>query len=101
MPTACAAAEANLDILERDGLVARVAALEPVLDTAVRRLAALPLVGEIRTVGLTAAVAIKPDRLAADPGIPARAVGRGVEPWDRHARPSRPRPAHLPGLRDH
>ena len=76
--TACAAAEANLDILERDGLVARVAALEPVLDTAVRRLASLPLVGEIRTVGLTAAVAIKPDRLAADPGIPARAVAAAL-----------------------
>jgi putrescine aminotransferase len=76
--TACAAAMANLDIIEREGLVARVAALEPVLDTAVRRLAALPLVGEIRTVGLTAAVAIKPDRLAADPGIPARVVAAAL-----------------------
>jgi adenosylmethionine-8-amino-7-oxononanoate aminotransferase len=79
---ACAAAEANLDILERDGLVARVAALEPVLDAAVRRLGSLPLVGEIRTVGLTAAVAIAPDRLAADPAIPARvvvaALGHGI-----------------------
>ena len=75
---ACAAAEANLDILERDGLVARVAALEPVLDAAVRRLASLPLVGEIRTVGLTAAVAIAPDRLAADPGIPARVVAAAL-----------------------
>ena len=46
---------------------------------AVRRLAALPLVGEIRTVGLTAAVAIKPDRLAADPGIPARAVAAALK----------------------
>ena len=75
---ACAAAEANLDILEREGLVARVATLEPVLDAAVRRLAALPLVGEIRTVGLTAAVAIAPDRLAADPGIPARVVAAAL-----------------------
>lgn len=76
--TACAAAMANIDILERDGLVARVATLEPVLDGAVRRLATLPLVGEIRTVGLTAAVAIKPDRLAADPGIPARVVAAAL-----------------------
>ena len=45
---------------------------------AVRRLAALPLVGEIRTVGLTAAVAIAPDRLAADPGIPARVVAAAL-----------------------
>ena len=75
---ACAAAEANLDILERDGLVARVASLEPVLDTAVRRLGSLPIVGEIRTVGLTAAVAIAPDRLAADPAIPARVVAAAL-----------------------
>jgi putrescine---pyruvate transaminase len=76
---ACAAALANLDILEREGLVARVASLEPVLDRAVRKLAALPIVGEIRTVGLTAAVAIAPDRLAADPGIPARAVAAALQ----------------------
>jgi putrescine aminotransferase len=76
--TACAAAMANLDIIEREGLVARVAALEPVLDTAVRRLSGQSLVGEIRTVGLTAAVAIKPDRLAADPGIPARVVAAAL-----------------------
>ncbi len=76
--TACAAAMANLDIIEREGLVARVASLEPVLDGAVRRLSGSPLVGEIRTVGLTAAVAIKPDLLAADPGIPARVVAAAL-----------------------
>jgi putrescine---pyruvate transaminase len=71
---AAAAAMANLDIIEREGLVARVAALEPVLDRAVRRLASAPGVGEIRTVGLTAAVAFQGDLLAADPGLPERAV---------------------------
>jgi len=71
---AAAAAMANLDIIEREGLVARVAALEPVLDRAVRRLAAAPGVGEIRTVGLTAAVAFRADLLAADPGLPERTV---------------------------
>jgi putrescine aminotransferase len=79
---AAAAAMANLDIIEREGLVARVAALEPVLDRAVRRLASTPGVGEIRTVGLTAAVAFQGDLLAADPGLPERAVvaalGHGV-----------------------
>ena len=74
----CAAALANLDILERESLVERVAELEPVLDEAVRRLAGAPLVGEIRTVGLTAAVAIAPERLAADQGIPARVVGAAL-----------------------
>jgi putrescine aminotransferase len=71
---AAAAAMANLDIIEREGLVARVATLEPVLDRAVRRLAGAPGVGEIRTVGLTAAVAFRGDLLAADPGLPERAV---------------------------
>jgi putrescine aminotransferase len=71
---AAAAAMANLDIIEREGLVARVAMLEPLLDHAVRRLAPAPGVGEIRTVGLTAAVAFRDDLLAADPGLPERAV---------------------------
>ena len=57
---------------------ARVAALEPPFDGAIRRLEARPLVGEVRTVGLTAAVAIAPDRLAADPAIPARVVGAAL-----------------------
>jgi putrescine aminotransferase len=71
---AAAAAMANLDIIEREGLVARVAMLEPLLDHAVRRLAPAPGVGEIRTVGLTAAVAFRDDLLAADPALPERAV---------------------------
>ncbi|MBA2756952.1 MAG: aspartate aminotransferase family protein [Chloroflexi bacterium] len=75
---ACAAAMANLDIIEGEGLVARVASMEAGFDTAVRRLEGAPLVGEVRTVGLTAAVAIAPDRLAADPGIPARVVGAAL-----------------------
>ncbi len=75
---AAAAAMANLDILEGEGLVARVAALEPVLDREVRRLATAPGVGEIRTVGLTAAVAFAPEVLAADPGLPDRAVSAAL-----------------------
>ncbi len=75
---ACVAAHANLDIIEGEGLVARVADMEPRFDAAVRRLQGAPLVGEIRTVGLTAAVAIQPERLAADPGIPARVVSAAL-----------------------
>ena len=75
---AAAAAMANLDILEREGLVARVASLEPALDRAVRRLEALPGVGEVRTVGLTAAVAFAAPLLAADPGLPERAVAAAL-----------------------
>jgi adenosylmethionine-8-amino-7-oxononanoate aminotransferase len=76
--TACAAAMANLDLIEGEGLVARVAGMEAPFDAAMRRLEGVSLVGEVRTVGLTAAVAIAPDRLAADPTIPARAVGAAL-----------------------
>ena len=75
---AAAAAMANLDILEREGLVARVASLEPVLDRAVRRLENASGIGEVRTVGLTAAVAFAPPLLAADPGLPERAVAAAL-----------------------
>jgi adenosylmethionine-8-amino-7-oxononanoate aminotransferase len=76
---AAAAALANLDILERERLVERVATLEPVLDRAVRRLAGAPLVGEIRTIGLTAAVALSPDVLAADPAAPDKVIAAALQ----------------------
>jgi adenosylmethionine-8-amino-7-oxononanoate aminotransferase len=75
---AAAAAMANLDIFERESLVARVAELEPVLDRAVRSLETAPLVGEVRTVGLTAAVAFQAEVLEADPGAPERAVAAAL-----------------------
>ncbi len=75
---AAAAAMANLDILEEEGLVARVAELEPVLDREVRRLEGVRGVGEIRTVGLTAAVAFSADVLAADAGLPERVVAAAL-----------------------
>ena len=75
---ACAAAMANLDIIEREGLVARIASMEDAFAGAIRRLEAAPLVGEVRTVGFTAAVAVAPDRLAADASLPAKVVGAAL-----------------------
>jgi putrescine aminotransferase len=66
--TACAAALANLDLMEREGLVERVRRLEPVLAREIARLADAPLVGEVRAVGLTAAVELSASVLAATPG---------------------------------
>jgi adenosylmethionine-8-amino-7-oxononanoate aminotransferase len=77
---AAAGALATLDIIEREGLVERVATLEPVLDRSVRRLEGAPLVGEIRTVGLTAAVALQPSILEAD----ATTIDRVVAACLRH-----------------
>jgi len=55
--TACAVALANLDVIEREGLVDRVAALEPVLEEALRPLESHPLVSEVRAgLGLLGAV---------------------------------------------
>ena len=75
---ACAAAMANLDIIEGEGLVARVAGMEAAFDATVRRLEGAPLVGQVRTVGLTAAVAVEAERLAADPSLPAKVVGAAL-----------------------
>jgi len=75
---ACAVALANLDIVEQEGLVARVRGLEPVLAAEVGRLRDAPLVAEIRSIGLMAAVALDPERLAADPALPERVVAAAL-----------------------
>jgi putrescine---pyruvate transaminase len=46
--TVCAVALANLDVIEREGLVARVRSLEPLLEQALRPLESHPLVAEVR-----------------------------------------------------
>ena len=71
---AAAAGMANLDIIEEEGLIDRVKELEPVVDRELRRLQSAPLVSEIRTVGMTGAVAFDSAVLAADPGLPERVV---------------------------
>ena len=82
-PAACAAGLANLDIIERDGLIGRVAEMEPLLARTLAPLADLPLVSEVRAgLGLLAAVEIDPEARAADPGLVERIVAgcreRGV-----------------------
>ena len=81
--TACAVALANLDLIEAEGLVARVKEMEPVLARILAPLADLPLVEEVRAgTGLLAGVEIAADARAADPGLGARLVNdvrdRGV-----------------------
>ena len=82
-PTCCAAAIANLDVIEREDLLARGREMEDELARALEPLAEHPLVGEVRTgVGALAAVAIEPDVLAERPGLQfglfAGAKERGV-----------------------
>ena len=72
-PLCCAAALANIDIIEREGLLERAAALESVLADALRPFAGHPLVKQVRAgTGFMAAVQLAPDLLARDPGAVVR-----------------------------
>jgi putrescine aminotransferase len=82
-PSACAAALANLEVIERDGLLERVRELEGVLAEAVAPLQGFDEVSEVRAgLGLLAAVEIDPELRAADPTLLDRVVqacrARGV-----------------------
>ncbi len=82
-PAAAAVALANLDLIEREHLVQRVAELEPVLTAAVAPLAGHPGVSAVRSgTGLLAAVEIAEDYRTAEPTIGQRLVSavrdRGV-----------------------
>jgi putrescine---pyruvate transaminase len=74
-PGACVAALANLDILERERLIERVATLEPVLAALVAPLRSLPGVADVRTAGLAAGIELDPALLARSPGAGAAVVG--------------------------
>jgi putrescine---pyruvate transaminase len=91
-PTCCAAALANIALLERDGLIERGRELEGMLLDALRPLADHQAVAEVRGgVGLLAAVALtdetlerRPDAIARvtmaarEDGVLVRALGRAV-----------------------
>jgi putrescine---pyruvate transaminase len=74
--TACAAALANLKILDRERLVERVAELEPVLRSRLEPLGELDEVSEVRSVGLMAAVQLDPEAVAKMPSLPATSAAR-------------------------
>ena len=61
-PTSCAVGLANLDIIEREGLVPRAAEMGKRLIDGLRTLEALPAVGEVRGLGLMAAVELVADK---------------------------------------
>ena len=82
-PTVCAAAMANLDIMERENLLARGAELEDEIATALGTVSGHPLVGDVRAgIGALGAVAFAREALAEAPDLPARiyaaARDRGV-----------------------
>jgi adenosylmethionine-8-amino-7-oxononanoate aminotransferase len=64
----------NLDIVEREGLVGRAAALEPALRELLEPLRSEPGVADVRAAGLAAAVELDESLLEANPGAPMVAV---------------------------
>jgi beta-alanine--pyruvate transaminase len=71
-PMAVAAAHATLDVLEAEGMFARVRSLEPVLENAMHSLRGEPGVLDIRNIGLAAAVDLDP--IPGAPGVRALKV---------------------------
>jgi putrescine aminotransferase len=67
--TACAVGLANLDVIEREGLLERVQILEPQLAAALAEVADLPGVAEVRTAGLLGAIELEPDLVSARPTL--------------------------------
>ena len=78
----CAAALANLDIIERENLVARVAELDPILAAGVDGLSSHAVVDGTRAAGLLASVVLSEDALQEDPGlldaVVRAALARGI-----------------------
>jgi putrescine aminotransferase len=76
----CAAALANIAIMERENLIPRGRELEAELLTTLAPLADHPLVGEVRGgTGLLTGIAFDADALAQDPGLPTKAY-RAIRP---------------------
>jgi putrescine---pyruvate transaminase len=90
-PVACAAALANIAILERENLVENSARMGERLQQALeRRIGSLPLVGEVRSRGLLAAIDLVDPQSRAQPlakdhvaSLNMRAWRRGVIPFAR------------------
>ena len=82
-PTCCAVALANLDIIEREGLLARGLELQDEIAAALRPFESHALVGEVRAgTGALGAVALSGEALVREPKAPQRvfahARDRGV-----------------------
>jgi adenosylmethionine-8-amino-7-oxononanoate aminotransferase len=61
-PVSCAAALANLDVFEKEGLLERVLKMEPVFRQTLEDLRDLPLVGDVRGAGFFWAIELVKDR---------------------------------------
>ncbi len=79
-PTCCAVGLANIDIIEREGLVERSAVMGRKLLAGLETLRALPQVGDVRGLGMLAAVELVTDQASRTPapGLGAKVVGEAM-----------------------
>jgi putrescine---pyruvate transaminase len=77
-PAACAVGLANLEIIEREGLVDRAATMGDLLLTRLEELRELPHVGDVRGMGLIARVELVDDTKTHTPFSPTKKVGDRV-----------------------
>jgi adenosylmethionine-8-amino-7-oxononanoate aminotransferase len=77
-PSCCAVALANIEIIDREGLPQRAATLGRRLLDGLRELAPLPGVGDVRGLGMMAAVELVADKAAKQPCPPEANVGPRV-----------------------
>jgi 4-aminobutyrate---pyruvate transaminase len=75
-PVCCAVALEALKIYEERDIVSRVRAAAPRLQQGLRRFASHPLVGEVRGIGLLAAVELVQDKASRAPFDPKQGVGQ-------------------------
>lgn len=84
-PVACAAALANIEVIERSGLVARSAALGETLEARLSDLYRYDLVGDVRGMGTLWAIELVANRETRAPFAPAGRVGAFISRACREA----------------
>jgi adenosylmethionine-8-amino-7-oxononanoate aminotransferase len=77
-PTACAVALANLEIIEREGLIPEVERKGKKLLAGLKELASLNHVGDVRGLGLLAGIEFVEDKATKKPFAPSMKVGERV-----------------------
>jgi adenosylmethionine-8-amino-7-oxononanoate aminotransferase len=77
-PTACAVALANLEVIEREGLVAEAERKGKKLLAGLREIAAMDHVGDVRGLGLMAGVELVEDKATKKAFPPAKKIGERV-----------------------
>ncbi len=78
-PVSCAAALANMDIIDREGLLEHVREVGPYFQRRLRELLALPIVGDVRGAGLMACVECVMDKDSNDPLLLDHEIGSRID----------------------